>query len=282
VMILGQIFKQIQKQKFSAKTIYNSSLFNISNAKHTPSIILYTASTPNGHKASITLEELGIDYQFKGLDFSINEQKEPWYLKINPNGRIPALVDKSNNDFAVFESGAMMLYLVEKYDPNHRLSFPHGTDLYWQMVSWLFFQNAGVGPMQGQANHFHRYAPEKIEYGVSRYQNETRRLYSVLENRLKENGQWLVGEKMTIADIANYGWVNMAFWAGVEIKEFPKLDDWCERISAREAVKRGLDVPKKFEMKKKYYEDKDAAEAESRKESSWILKGQKEDAKKNY
>ncbi len=284
-MIFGQIFRHIQKRQnltSQGKPLYKSSFSPFSNAKNAPPIILYTASTPNGHKASITLEELGLDYEVKALDFSKNEQKEPWFLQINPNGRIPALVDRSNHNFAVFESGAMMLYLVEKYDREHRMSFPHGSDLYWQMVAWLFFQNAGVGPMQGQANHFYRYAPEMIEYGISRYQNETRRLYSVLENRLKENGNWLVGDKLTIADIANYGWVNMAFWAGVEIKEFQRLDDWCERISAREAVKRGLDVPTPFEKKKKYYENKEAAEAEFRKGSSWILKGQEEDAKKKY
>jgi len=242
-------------------------------------IVLYTAGTPNGHKASITLEELGIPYEVVAIDISKNTQKEEWFLKINPNGRIPAIVDKNNNDFPVFESGALMLYLVDKYDKDHKISYPQGSDLYWELLCWLFFQNAGVGPMQGQANVFFRYAPEKIEYGINRYQNETRRLYSVLEARLKQNGDWLVGDKMTIADIANFGWVNMAFWAGVEIEEFPLLNAWADRINAREAVKRGLDVPTKFTFKEDY-KDKAKAEAQAKKGSELIAKSQQEDAEK--
>jgi len=180
---------------------------------------------------------------------SKNEQKEDWFLKINPNGRIPAIVDQNNNDFSVFESGALMLYLVDKYDKDRKISYPQGSDHYWEVVSWLFFQNAGVGPMQGQAAHFYKFAPEKIEYGINRYINETRRLYSVLENRLKQNGYWLVGDRMTIADIANFGWVNLAFMVNIDLKEFPLLNAWVDRINAKETVKRGLDVPVKFTLK---------------------------------
>jgi len=244
-------------------------------------IVLYTAGTPNGQKASITLEELGISYETVAIDISKNTQKEEWFLKINPNGRIPAIVDQNNNDFPVFESGALMLYLVDKYDKDHKISYPQGSDLHWELVAWLFFQNAGVGPMQGQAAHFSRYAPEKIEYGINRYQNETRRLYSVLEARLKQNGDWLVGDRMTIADIANFSWVNWAFWCGVEIEEFPLLNAWVERINAREAVKRGLDVPKKFTLKEDF-KDKAKAEAKAKETSAWIVKGQQEDANKKY
>jgi len=208
-------------------------------------VILYTAGTPNGQKASITLEELGIPYEVQAIDISKNVQKEEWFLKINPNGRIPAIVDPNNNDFAVFESGALMLYLVDKYDKDHKISYPHGSDKYWEVVSWLFFQNAGVGPMQGQAFHFIKFAPEKIPYGISRYQNETRRLYSILDSRLKQNGDWLVGDRLTVADIANFTWVNRASLIEIDLKEFPHLNAWVERINAREAVKRGLDVPKK-------------------------------------
>jgi len=233
-------------------------------------ITLYTVGTPNGHKASITLELLGLKYDTYKIDFSKNEQKEEWFLKINPNGRIPAIVDKSNNNFRVFESGSIMLYLIDKYDKDHKLSFPHGTNEYYEMVSWLFFQNAGVGPMQGQANHFYRYAPEKIDYAIKRYINETRRLYSVLEARLKENGDWLVGDKMTIADIANYGWVNFAFWIDIDLSEFPKLNAWVDRISARDAVKRGLDVPTPFDLKKKYFEDREATLNLAKESSNWI------------
>ncbi len=244
-------------------------------------IVLYTAGTPNGHKASILLEELGIPYEVKAIDIMKNTQKEEWFLKINPNGRIPAIVDQNNNDFAVFESGALMLYLVDKYDKDHKLSYPQGSDKYWEVVSWLFFQNAGVGPMQGQANHFFRYAPEKISYGINRYQNETRRLYSVLEARLKQNGDWLVGDRMTIADIANFGWVNVAFWCGVEISEFPLLSAWVDRINEREAVKRGLDVPTKFTLKDDA-KSKEKLEQKAKEASDWIVKEQKKDAEKKY
>ena len=135
-------------------------------------IELYTAGTPNGKKASIMLEELGIPYTVHPIDFSKLEQKEEWYLKINPNGRIPAIVDKDNGDFPVFESGAILIYLAEKYgkflskDPKERSI----------AIQWLMFQMGGVGPMQGQANHFVKFAPEKIPYAMNRYVDETKRL----------------------------------------------------------------------------------------------------------
>lgn len=247
-----------------------------------PCLILYTSFSPNGQKVSITLEELGLNYEVKPLDLMNGEQKEEWFLKINPNGRIPALVDKSNNDFASFESGAIMLYLVDKYDKDNKLSFPHGTNLYWEMVSWLFFQNAGIGPMQGQYIHFLRFAPEKIEYAKNRYYNEVRRLYSVLNQRLKENGDWLVGDKYTIADIASFTWVNFAFWGDIDLSEFSQLKEWCDRINKREAVAKGLDVPFKFELKKKFEENKEEAVKQAISNGSWILKQQKTDAEKKY
>ncbi len=130
-------------------------------------ILLYTQNTPNGQKISIALEELGLSYQTYKLDFSKNEQKEDWYLKINPNGRIPAIVDQQRCNFNVFESGSIMLYLAEHYDPEHIL-LPVDSDKRSQVISWLFWQNAGIGPMQGQANHFVKYAPEKIPYAIKR------------------------------------------------------------------------------------------------------------------
>ena len=244
-------------------------------------IILYTAPVTNGHKASILLEELGIPYEVTAVNLSKHEQREEWFLKINPNARIPAIVDPNNNDFAVFESGSLMLYLVDKYDKDHKFSYPQGSDLYWEVMSWLFFQNAGIGPMSGQAAHFFRYAPEKIPYGINRYQSETRRLYSVLENRLKQNGDWLVGDKMTIADIANFSWVNISSWVGIEIEEFPLLSAWVDRINAREAVKRGVDVPTKFTLKEDA-KDPEIAEKKAKQSSVWIMQLQKEDAEKKY
>ncbi len=159
-----------------------------------PAIELLTSATPNGQKISIFLEELNIPYKASYINLSASEQKTPSFLKINPNGRIPAIIDHSRNAFPVFESGAIFLYLAEHYDTEYKFTF-EDPDEKSEMVQWLFFQNAGVGPMQGQANHFFRYAPEEIKYGIERYQNETKRLYSVLERRL-EGREYLVGKGM--------------------------------------------------------------------------------------
>jgi GST-like protein len=148
-------------------------------------ITLYTAPTPNGHKASIALEELGIPYETVGIDLGKNVQKEPWFLAINPNGRIPAIVDHDAGDFPVFESGAILLYLAEKEGSGRLLpKDPRGRS---HVIQWLMFQMGGVGPMQGQANVFFRYFPEKIPAAISRYQNETRRLYTVLDGQLAKH-----------------------------------------------------------------------------------------------
>ncbi|MCJ1454762.1 hypothetical protein MMC28_005115 [Mycoblastus sanguinarius] len=219
----------------------------MSTTQKTPDINLYTTQTPNGIKISITLEELGLPYKTHKIDIQQSTQKEPWFLAINPNGRIPALTDTFTDGHTIrlFESGSIMQYLVDQYDTEHyKISYPRGTREYYEMNNWLFFLNAGVGPMQGQANHFHRYAPETIPYGVSRYQNETRRLYGVLDKHLQgsESG-YLVGDRCTIADIAHWGWVAAAGWAGVDIEEFPHLKKWEERMLAREGVERGRHVP---------------------------------------
>ncbi|PSK44718.1 hypothetical protein B9Z65_8927 [Elsinoe australis] len=177
-----------------------------------------------------------------------NEQKQQWFLDINPNGRIPALTDshptESGKTIRVFESGSIMQYLVDRYDKDNKLTFPHGSVEHIEMTSWLFFLNAGVGPMQGQSNHFTRYAPEKIQYGVDRYQNETKRLYGVLDDHLsKVSGDYL------IADIAHWGWISLGAWAGVNIDEFPHLKAWEERMWARPATKKGADVPEPYTFK---------------------------------
>ncbi|KAI4188095.1 MAG: hypothetical protein L6R41_002346 [Letrouitia leprolyta] len=256
-------------------------------------IVLYTSLTPNGHKASITLEELGIKYEVKTIEIMKNMQKEDWYLKINPNGRIPAIVDRTPTtdgkarEKRVFESGALMLYLCQKYDPEHKLNYPYDSDEYWEVVEWLVWMQSGLGPMQGQANHFYRYAPEEIEYGIKRYQTETKRLYQVLEDRLAEQTNatgtdtpWTVGDRMTIADIANFGWINWAEWAGIDVKQFKLLSQWVDRINDRPAVQRGLNVPEPFTMKEKM-KNKDFAEEFAKKHSQWVMKGQEEDHKKH-
>ncbi|KAI4238988.1 MAG: hypothetical protein LQ349_000669 [Xanthoria aureola] len=244
-------------------------------------IILYTSGTPNGQKASITLEELGIQYEVKNIEINKNVQKESWFLQINPNGRIPAIVDKNPapnghvREKRIFESGALMLYLCQRYDPQNQLNYPYDTDEYWE----------------GQANHFYRYAPEKIEYGIKRYQTETRRLYQVLEDRLAEQqakkaaagsneDPWIVGDRMTIADIANFAWVNWAEWAGIDVKPFELLNQWLDRINERSAVKRGLDVPEPFVMKEKL-KSKEGEEEYAQHHSRWVMKGQEADQKKH-
>ncbi|TGK05051.1 glutathione S-transferase family protein [Leptospira semungkisensis] len=203
-------------------------------------IELYTAGTPNGKKISIMLEELGIPYTVHPIDFGKTEQKEEWYLKINPNGRIPAIIDKDNGDFPVFESGAIMIYLAEKTgkllskDPKERSI----------TIQWLMFQMAGVGPMQGQANHFIKYAPEKIPYAMKRYVDETMRLYSVLERRLKES-EYLAGKELSIADIATWTWVKARSFIELSIDEFPHLKAWEEKLGNRPAFIKGSEIPKK-------------------------------------
>lgn len=172
-------------------------------------IELYVANTPNAWKVSIALEELKIPYNVNFIDLSKNTQKEPWYLKINPNGRIPAIIDRNRNDFAVFESGAILLYLVRHYDPEHKLSF-EDPDLQSQVEQWLFFQNSGLGPMQGQLNHFSSSAKEKIPYAITRYRDESKRLYKVIDDKLREEKRdFIVGPgkgKLTIADITSWSW----------------------------------------------------------------------------
>ncbi|KAL8927608.1 MAG: hypothetical protein Q9172_001318 [Xanthocarpia lactea] len=248
----------------------------------TPDITLYTAQTPNGIKVSITLEELGVPYKTHAIDFSKETQKEAWFLEINPNGRIPALTDTftDGRTIRLFESGSIMQYLIEQYDMEHKISYPKGSRESYEVNNWLFFLNAGVGPMQGQANHFFRYAPEKIPYGINRYQNETRRLYRVLDKHLRDAGtEYLVGDKCTIADIAHWGWITGAGWCGVKIDEFPTLMAWDERMLRRAGVEKGRHVPSPHRTKE-LLKDKEAMDLVAKEASDWIVKGQEEDAKK--
>lgn len=200
-------------------------------------IDLYTAATPNGHKVSIALEELGLPYQLHVLSFDQQQQKAPEFLQINPNGRIPAIVDRDNDDFAVFESGAILHYLAEKTGK----LLPVDAKGRSVALQWLMFQMGGVGPMQGQANVFYRYFPEKIPAVIRRYQNETRRLYEVLNARL-EQVEYLAGE-YSIADIATYPWLAIHDWSGVSVDGLPALQRWMQAMAARPAVQKGLSVP---------------------------------------
>ena len=203
-------------------------------------IDLYTSPTPNGHKASVTLEELELEYETHAIALPKNEQKEEWFLKLNPNGRIPVIVDRDEDDLAVFETGAIMVYLAEKAG---RL-LPTDRRGRAETMSWLMFQMGGVGPMMGQANVFYRYFPEKLQPAIDRYQNETRRLFEVLERGL-EGKEWLAADQFTIADIANWCWVRTYKWSGVSIDGLPNLSRWLDAMRARPACSRGLEVPVK-------------------------------------
>lgn len=252
---------------------------------------LLTAGTPNGHKCSILLEELkkayGLEYEFQGISFSKNEQKEEWFLKVNPNGRIPALTDGEHN---VFESVAVNQYLIEKYDKDNKFWFDNLEERS-EAYSWIAFGQGGTGPMQGQANHFFRYAPEKIPYGINRYQKETERLYSVMEDRLagrRENPtpkdgaepqprDWLVGKgkgKYSVVDINAFPWVRLHSWAGVSVDKFPNLQSWLARNEARDAVKAGLDVPEPNSFDPNASQEE--LDAKAKEASKWIMKGQEE------
>lgn len=200
-------------------------------------IKLYTSETPNGWKVSITLEELGLPYEVHPVALSKQEQKEAWYLKLNPNGRIPTIVDTDEDDFAVFESGAIMIYLAEKAGG----LMPADRKGRSRVIQWLMFQMAGVGPMMGQANVFFRYFPEKIPAAIERYQREGRRLLEVLDTRLADN-EYLAGD-YSIADIANWCWAHTYEWSGISIDGLDHLKRWIDQVGARPAVIAGKAVP---------------------------------------
>ena len=204
-------------------------------------IDLYTASTPNGWKVSVALEELALPYEVHPIDLGKLTQKEPWFLAINPNGRIPAIIDRDEENFAVFESGAILVYLAEK---TGRL-LPTDVRGRSQVMQWLMFQMGGVGPMMGQANVFHRYAPEKIPFAIERYQRESRRLLAVLDARLADH-EYLAGD-YSIADIANLCWARGHAWGGIDVSGLDHLARWITQLEARPAVQRGVAVPKKPE-----------------------------------
>ncbi|KAJ6614311.1 glutathione S-transferase [Mycena sp. CBHHK59/15] len=239
-------------------------------ASSTKPFLLYTAGTPNGFPISIFLEELkalypNIDYDVDAINIITNRQKEPWFIALNPNGRIPALVDRSRDNFVVFETSAILLYLAQHYDTEKKFHFDaqSSPNDFSEMMQWMFFAHGGIGPMQGQgdsnpvlvsvvrscnhsSHHFLRYAPEDIPYAKKRYGDETKRLYGVLEIRLA-NRDWLAGPgrgKYTIADVKTFPWVRSHKFAGIEtMDEFPNVKAWLERNTERAGVQAGLLVP---------------------------------------
>lgn len=200
-------------------------------------IDLYTAPTPNGHKASCTLEALALPYETHYVDIGAGEQKKAPFLALNPNGRIPAIVDRANDDFAVFESGAIMIYLAELTGK----LMPTDAKGRSKVIQWLMFQMGGVGPMMGQANVFHRYFPEKIQPAIDRYQNECRRLFEVLDGHLASN-EWLADE-YSIADIANWCWVRTYKWSGVSVDGLDNLARWLSVMQSQPGMAKGIEVP---------------------------------------
>ena len=200
-------------------------------------IELFTSETPNGWKVSIALEEMGLPSEYRHIRLSQREQKQDWYLKLNPNGRIPTIIDHDNDDFVVFESGAILVYLAEKTG----LFLPRDMKGRSLVMQWLMFQMSGVGPMMGQANVFYRYAPEKIPYAIDRYQREVRRLLEILDRRLADH-EYLAGD-YSIADIATWPWARGYEWSGVSIDGLDHLRRWLDKVGARPAVQRGKDIP---------------------------------------
>ncbi len=200
-------------------------------------IDLYTAPTPNGHKASCTLEALEIPYETHFVNISEGDQHKPEFRALNPNGRIPAIVDREADDFAIFESGAIMIYLAEKAGK----LLPADAKGRSKVIQWVMFQMGGVGPMMGQANVFYRYFPEKIPAAIDRYQNECRRLFEVLDGHLADN-EWLADD-YPIADIANWCWARTHKWSGVSIDGLDNLDRWLTAMRDQPGMLKGIEVP---------------------------------------
>ena len=204
-------------------------------------IDLYTWSTSNGRKASIMLEELGADYTVHPIHIGKGDQFTPEYLAINPNGKIPAIVDSDGPGGApitVFESGAILIYLAEK----HGRFLPTEPVARMEVIQWLMFQMGGIGPMFGQVHHFLRAAKEQVPYGIERYGTEVRRLYGVLDRRL-DGRDHLAGDGYSIADIATWPWVFRREWQQIDLADFPNVKRWFDALGSRPAVERGMQIP---------------------------------------
>jgi glutathione S-transferase/GST-like protein len=215
---------------------------------------LYTAATPNGYKASVALEEMGLPYEFENVALIEGVQKQEWFLELNPNGRIPVLVD---DDFPIFESGAILLWLARKTG----LFYGHDEKSRSRVEQWLMFQMGGIGPMMGQANVFYRYFPEKIQPAIDRYQGEVRRLFEVLERQLSRE-EYLAGD-YSIADMANWCWARTYKWSGVEIDGLPNFQRWLAAIAERPAAQRGITIPEDASKRLKDDPDRDRKLAEN-------------------
>lgn len=210
-----------------------------------PYIKLYTAATPNGFKVTILLELLKLDYYVRQIDIMNGECKQDWYLKFNPNGRIPSLtyVDEKGEVTHVNESAAILQFLADKFDKDYKFSFPHGSKEYYEMLEWIYFQMAGLGPMKGQYHWFKYFAPQKDDFAIERYYKETLRLFGVLEERLERNKTgYLVGNHLSLADIVSYPWIDGSKKMP-ELENYPRLSQWVENIRKIPEVQEAMKVP---------------------------------------
>jgi len=199
---------------------------------------IYNWPTSNGRKINIMVEEIGAEYKMHPVPIGKDAQFTPEFTALNPNQKIPAIVDQDGpggKPYTLFESGAILMYMGEK----HGQLFPQDMAKRYEVVQWLMFQMGGVGPMFGQTHHFRRAAPEKVPYGIERYTMETRRLWGVMDGRLADN-EWLAASEFTIADIAIFPWTMRYEWQGISLDEFPNVKRWYEAIDARSGVRRGL------------------------------------------
>ena len=212
-------------------------------------ITLYSFGTPNGFKISIFLELLQIPYDVINVDILKNELKSDWFVKLNPNGRIPTITDPNfeSGPITISQTGAILQYLADQYDKDHKYSYPQGTAEYYKTLEYLIFQVAENGPIQGQLGHFKIFAAEKIEYAINRYETDTKRIYGVYEDILSRNAvngnKYLVGDRYTVADIALLGWAGSLSKVGIDIHTWPLLGKWFDSLCEIEAVKKGFSVP---------------------------------------
>ncbi|GAA6028796.1 hypothetical protein JCM8097_007400 [Rhodosporidiobolus ruineniae] len=269
----------------SSSTMSDAALAKGPKTLQKEGLVFLLAQTPNGGKVAYLAEELKAigalkDYHVVPVSFKENEQKSEWFEAVNPNGRIPALLHnrEDGKKIKVWESASILEYLIDVYDKDHVFSFAD-LERKTEVRNWVYFLQGGVGPMQGQANHFYKYAPEKIPYGIKRYQDETARLYGVYEQHLSgaKDGvkkDWLVGGKYTIADMVAQPWVRMHGWCGVDIAPFPHLAAWVERIEQRPATQAALKVPEQ-DMLTKMKTDPELEAKMAKESSDWIMKGQK-------
>ncbi|CAD1811421.1 Glutathione S-transferase, N-terminal domain family protein [Candida parapsilosis] len=224
-------------------------------------IKLYTCGTPNGFKVSIFLEFLGLKYDAIPIDIGKNESKSDWFVKLNPNGRIPTIEDpnfKSDNGgssgsgpLVLSQTGAILQYLADTYDKQHKFSYPYGTAEYYKTLEYLIFQVSENGPIQGQANHFILYAKEKVPYAINRYTTDVKRIYGVYEDILSRNkaneGKYLVGDRYTVADFALFGWAVALKGLDIDIHQWPLLSKWHDSLLKLPQVRKGLQaVPAKW------------------------------------